>query len=400
MSSVRRLMWLLGALVVLAGPAAAAARAATGATLRAALDRQLAAAGRASGALAVDLGDGRVLYTRRARTGRIPASVEKLWTSAAALRRLGPGWTFATRLAGSGWLDPEGVWHGSLYLRGGGDPTLGDGALAGLADQVAQRGIVRVTGRVLGDGTLFDALPGVPSSGFAWSPDVEPLSALAYRRDVWGGRYVAHPARLAAARLARALAIAGVDVAGSAGEAVTPAGARPLASWSSPPLAALLRATNVPSDNFYAETLIKDLGAYAGAGGTTAAGAQVVRAAARVLGLRPRVVDGSGLSRRNRSSPAQVVALLRAMAADRSFAGSLAVAGRSGTLASRMRRTLARGRCTGKTGTLRDVSNLAGYCRTPAGRRVAFAIMMNRVWPAAARRRQDRMVAALAAYAP
>jgi D-alanyl-D-alanine carboxypeptidase/D-alanyl-D-alanine-endopeptidase (penicillin-binding protein 4) len=65
-----------------------------------------------------------------------------------------------------------------------------------------------------------------------------------------------------------------------------------------------------------------------------------------------------------------------------------------------MRRTLARDRCRGKTGTLRDVSNLAGYCDTTGGEQVAFAILMNRVNPYGARRLQDRMTATLAAYDP
>ena len=82
------------------------------------------------------------------------------------------------------------------------------------------------------------------------------------------------------------------------------------------------------------------------------------------------------------------------------FGASLPVAGRSGTLYDRMRRTAARDRCQAKTGTLHDVSALAGYCETTAGARVAFAILMNYVNPYAARRLQDRMVSALARYSP
>jgi D-alanyl-D-alanine carboxypeptidase/D-alanyl-D-alanine-endopeptidase (penicillin-binding protein 4) len=61
-----------------------------------------------------------------------------------------------------------------------------------------------------------------------------------------------------------------------------------------------------------------------------------------------------------------------------------------------MRATAARGRCHAKTGTLSDVSALAGYCDTTAGRHVAFAFLMNGVDPAGARRLQDRMTAVLA----
>jgi D-alanyl-D-alanine carboxypeptidase/D-alanyl-D-alanine-endopeptidase (penicillin-binding protein 4) len=80
------------------------------------------------------------------------------------------------------------------------------------------------------------------------------------------------------------------------------------------------------------------------------------------------------------------------------FDESLPVAGRSGTLASRMRGSAAQDRCRAKTGTLRDVSALAGFCNTTGGERVAFAFLMNRVSPSGARVLQDRMTVALARY--
>jgi D-alanyl-D-alanine carboxypeptidase/D-alanyl-D-alanine-endopeptidase (penicillin-binding protein 4) len=82
------------------------------------------------------------------------------------------------------------------------------------------------------------------------------------------------------------------------------------------------------------------------------------------------------------------------------FADSLAVAGESGTLELRMRRTAASGRCEGKTGTLHDVSNLAGYCTTRSGERLAFAFLMNRIYPLRAHVLQDRMTSAIAQYVP
>jgi D-alanyl-D-alanine carboxypeptidase/D-alanyl-D-alanine-endopeptidase (penicillin-binding protein 4) len=144
--------------------------------------------------------------------------------------------------------------------------------------------------------------------------------------------------------------------------------------------------------------LLKNLGARFGTGGTTPAGATVVRSQLAPLGVRPSVVDGSGLSRSNRTTPRQVVRLLTNLAGNEDFFSSLATAGRNGTLAKRMRGTAARDRCRGKTGTLSNVSALAGYCRTRSGRTLAFAILMNGVNPAGARRLQDRMAAAMAGY--
>ena len=166
-------------------------------------------------------------------------------------------------------------------------------------------------------------------------------------------------------------------------------------------MAELARLTNVPSDNFIAEMLLKDLGAEFGAAGTTPAGGRVVRSALADFGIRPRVADGSGLSRANGTTPRQVVRLLEAMHGDAvgpAFEGSLAVAGRTGTLRRRMRGTAAQDRCRAKTGTIIAVSALAGVCDTAGGHAIAFAFLMNGVNVFAARRLQDRMAAAIARY--
>ena len=157
---------------------------------------------------------------------------------------------------------------------------------------------------------------------------------------------------------------------------------------------------NQPSDNFMAEMLVKVLGSQFGGAGSTAAGTRVIREELSELEIEPSVVDGSGLSRGDRTSPRDVVTLLGEHGADAAFTGSLAVAGRTGTIASRMRGTPAQDRCRAKTGTLHDVSALAGYCTTAGGNQVAFAFLMNYVSPWNARVLQDRMAVALAKYRP
>src|SRR4051794_28378710 len=79
------------------------------------------------GAVIYDLTSRQTLLELRAGVARAPASVEKLYTSAAALDRLGPAARLTTTVLGVGHLGSHGVWHGDLYLRGGGDPTFGDG---------------------------------------------------------------------------------------------------------------------------------------------------------------------------------------------------------------------------------------------------------------------------------
>jgi D-alanyl-D-alanine carboxypeptidase len=78
------------------------------------------------------------------------------------------------------------------------------------------------------------------------------------------------------------------------------------------------------------------------------------------------------------------------------FRESLAVAGVSGTVKARMRRSAATGRCNVKTGTLRRVSALVGYCLTADGRDIGFALMFNKANVAAAKARENRIAVAIA----
>ena len=150
----------------------------------------------------------------------------------------------------------------------------------------------------------------------------------------------------------------------------------------SPTLTEIVNTTDVYSDNFFAEMLIKLLGARFGGAGTTAAGAAVVEAFARAHGSGVHAVDGSGLTRSNRASPRQVVDLLLAMRDDPAgdeFIQDLALAGQEGTVDDRMHGTAAYGRCRTKTGTITGVSNLSGYCFNTSGRMMVFSILMNGV---------------------
>ena len=402
MPMVRIALLACALLCALASPAA---QAAGPAQTKRILAKEMARAGGGSGAYVVDLGTGRALYSDDAAVPRVPASVEKLYTTAAALRRFGPQGTIETEVLGATGVDPAGVLAGDLYLRGNGDPSFDAKAAGLLADILIERtGLAQVDGRVIGDESAFDGLRGPPSEGFRTSSYVGPLSALTFNRGFTGRRrplFQATPPAFAAKAFTAALRRRGVLVGRSARAGVAPAAAVPLAGLNSPGIENLVASMNVPSDNFIAETLIKALGADFGAGGTTSAGADVVRQSAAEMGIRTTVVDGSGLSRSNRTSPQAVVSLLTAM--DESelavpFASSLPVAGRTGTLHDRMRRSAARDACRAKTGTLSNVSALAGYCDTRGGDRVAFAFIMNFVYPWSARRLQDRMTAALARY--
>src|SRR3954462_15683494 len=119
-----RIASLVVLLVVLLVPAANAAGPA--ATVRA-LDRQMNQAGTGSGGLVIDLDSGATLYARRPDVPRIPASVNKLYTTSAAMTLYGDDGTLTTEVLGDAQPDEEGVVTGNLYLRGGGDPEFSRG---------------------------------------------------------------------------------------------------------------------------------------------------------------------------------------------------------------------------------------------------------------------------------
>jgi D-alanyl-D-alanine carboxypeptidase/D-alanyl-D-alanine-endopeptidase (penicillin-binding protein 4) len=404
---MRRVMLAWGAVALLAAAAAAAVLpSAAGAQspsaearLVAALNSGMRALGGASGALVVDLSTGQSLYADAAATPRLPASVEKLYTTSTALLRFGAAARLTTALYGSGWRGGRGVWWGTLYLKGGGDPTFGsaafDQAAYGtgatvqqlVANFIRRQQITGVRARVVGDESYFDSLRGTPATGYATDlPDVEgELSALAYDRgfaDFAGTIPQASPALYAAQQFVAALRAAHVRVPPKAPILTgrTPASALWLAGVQSPPMSTLVRLTNTPSDNYLAEMLLKDLGARFGGAGTTAAGVAVVRAElATQFGITPQFDDGSGLSRSDHTSPEQVVTVLEQMYANAPFFDSLAVGGETGTLQHEMVGTQAQGNCHGKTGTLHDVASLAGYCRARDGHELAFAFLANRL---------------------
>jgi serine-type D-Ala-D-Ala carboxypeptidase/endopeptidase (penicillin-binding protein 4) len=414
---MRRTPALLVAICAVFLPAAGA-QASTGGRLCPILKAQLTrGGGRASGLYVLDAAAGRVVCRSAAARRRPLASNMKLFTTSAALAGLGPDFRIPTRLLASGTLDPNGVLHGNLYLKGGGDPALGspvfyDRFLDGLGTnvfalrpQVRAAGIRAVTGRLYADDTVFDRLRGVADSGYATSPYIGPLSGLAFDSgyaDLRARRFASNPARLAATTLARSLRNAGVRVRARVALRRTPRGARQVGVLRSPTLTRIVKTTDLYSDNFFAETLIKLLGARLGSGGTTRAGAAVVTRFARSLGSGVHAVDGSGLTRSGRASPSQIVALLEAMRRNpvgEDFIHDLALAGRSGTVAARMHGTPAAGRCRTKTGTLTGVSNLSGYCFNRDGKTMVFSILMGSVRNLTlAHREQDRIAAAIASY--
>jgi len=333
-----------------------------------------------TGAVVLDLQTGQMLFAHNPRLALRPASNEKLATTYAALTALGPSFRIETDVLGEGQQSGT-TWRGNLVLKGYGDPALSAAQIGKLARQVLADGIRHVSGRILGDESWFDKR----RIGLGWKPqfylhESPALSALIVNRG-WTGRYeTSRPALMATQLLRSDLRRAGVTVQGDAALGVATAAAVPLADVESAPLAALVRHMDVYSDNFYAEMLLKEVGAVQGNAGSAAAGIAVER---RLLGAAGvplggvRMVDGSGLSLLDRWPPLDLAALLRTMWQDADLRPyvlpALPIAGKNGTLEHRMRNGPAHGLVRAKTGTTDNASALSGF----VGARYVFSILEN-----------------------
>ena len=213
---------------------------------------------------------------------------------------------------------------------------------------------------------------------------------------------VADPVAWFGAALAAALAGEGIEIAGRV-RAVAPRPGlvwRPLAVHRTP-LVDLLEVTNHESQNLFAETLVKLVGAARCGAGNWPRGVQAVEEVARSRGVDGpgfQLADGSGLSRGNHATPRQVTALLAGMARHPHrdvYLATLPTGGETATsLEKRLDKAPYAGSFHAKTGTLSGVSTLSGYARGRSGRLYAFSLLaagdVGR-----GRRAQDALVRAL-----
>jgi serine-type D-Ala-D-Ala carboxypeptidase/endopeptidase (penicillin-binding protein 4) len=448
-----------------------------GVPLEQAVGAEVARTAAASGALGVnivELDTGETVFSHLPDELRVIASNSKLFTTAATLDALGPGYFFETRLLMRGAAD-RGVLNGDLGVVGSGDPQIsgrefgGDpyGAFRPWAAALRAKGI----GRVTGDLYLADDFeptrihPEWPRDQLTdWYE--APIASLAFSDNcilvrVWPGAAgklavvetvppvaivrVDNTARTTASRrgtrlfvgrtgdlltvkgsidansgpfetwvtvpdpvlyfglgLRAALAEEGVEIDGE----IRPVPRLPGAVWERvavhrSDLVTAITTTNKRSQNFYAETLSKVLGANRCGEASWSAGTRAIEEFVAAIGALPgsvHMVDGSGMSRSNQATPRAITTLLRHMffhVAGPEFAQSLPYGGED--MKSWKRRLASppyRGNVFAKTGTLNGVSALSGYAKAVSGKAYAFSIVVerSRIDPHAA---EDRIVMAL-----
>ncbi|MFJ7155106.1 D-alanyl-D-alanine carboxypeptidase/D-alanyl-D-alanine-endopeptidase [Streptomyces sp. NPDC101118] len=297
-------------------------------------------------------------------------------------------------------------------LRASGGPGATGGSLVELADQTARqlraRAVTSV--RVDYDTGLYSG-PATHPIG-AGNENIAPVSALMADEGRLDGSAAGpapraqDPAAAAARTFAGLLADRGVRVTGTPAPGRPAPKATPVAATASAPLSVLVERMLTESDNDLAEALARQTALAAGQPASFEGAERAVTTQLRGLGVDlrgARFADGSGLSRQDRVSAAQLTALL-ARAADparaelRPVLTGLPVAGFTGTLRARNADdSPAAGLLRAKTGTLKGVNSLAGTVVDPTGRLLAFAFLADGTpGPGAAQPALDRLAAAVA----
>jgi len=339
----------------------------------------------------VEAADGTVLVSRAAARAVHPASVSKVATTLALVRKFGPDHRFLTTFSVMG-CTLQGTLHGDLVVKSDGDPSLVDEEALLVAQNLKRLGILRIAGDLRIAGLLtFDWIGDDEGAGLrrslsgstpvgAWSAVRELISADAHGlstglRDSPGIQFVPGPA-LPTAR-----------------DAVMTLNAGAVVEVRSQPLVPLLKSLNDYSNNIFKP--------FADAAGGPAAIEALARSVVpEAMRSEITLADGAGSDPQNRLSPRAAVKLLRSLEQELAASGHtlvdvLPVAGvDKGTLLNRLDSSDERGRVVGKTGTYGDygASALVGAIRTEGQGAVYFAVLNHGVPVPAARRRQDKFV--------
>jgi D-alanyl-D-alanine carboxypeptidase/D-alanyl-D-alanine-endopeptidase (penicillin-binding protein 4) len=319
-------------------------------------------------------GSGRLLADVNGIRPRVPASNQKLLSTAFALDRLGPDYRLATQL----WRLP----NGNFRLVGSGDPDLAVPQLQRFAKLALQSGggggpapgVVRLELAEEESGNWWP-------QGWHWADRTTsygaPVTRLAITSNVIDEAVTNPPARL------RSLLQRSVAQEGGQAQLVMVPARMPLAGDAvliheepSIDMHGLLSLANTESHNFTAEVLLRAAaGTWDLAQATQLETLWLSRQGLPMEGVR--IFDGSGLDRANRLTSRFLAALLLRMNQHpyaRNYVASMSVAGRRGTLRHLFNGTSLDGNLFAKTGTLTGVRAISGVLRTSDGPRFVSAI--------------------------
>lgn len=325
----------------------------------------------------------KTLYEYQPEAKVIPASITKLVTSACAFTKLGQSYNFITAVYTDDNNIKNGIINGNLYIKGFGDPDLNSSDIDLLAGLVVQRNIKEITGNIVADDSYFDnnyhALSGQYNGDTG--PSYWPyISALTLDKN----EGTSDPSLSAATLLSSDLTAKGITVTGTVISGTTPKGAKEIGRTTHT-IFDVMTNMDKESDNLSAITIFKLLGAKLVSNpGTLEKGQEVIQSFLSEIGIDRysyEILEGSGLTRYNKVNADMYVKLLKYMYDDRFlfdyYYNTLPIAGKDGTLKSRMMGTEAEGNVHAKTGTLNGVSSLAGYVVDRDNEILIFFLVMN-----------------------
>ncbi len=323
--------------------------------------------------------EGNELWGLNSQTRLYPASNQKLVVAAGVLELLEPDHRFVTSVG----VDPDRP--GTLFVTAGGDPTMTTARLTELARVVAASSSGSFDHLVLDTSRWKTAYRAPGWQDWHIPTYVGPLSTFMVDDNRWtkSEDFTTAPDLANAATFATLLRSAGVK-----GQLVPSLGGRTdnaevIAESTSPDAGQLIVTMLGSSDNQIADALVRELDAVGGSNGaTTTGGLNRIRAALRASGIELDGIDGdgSGLSRANLRSASEWTAMLASVENEPwfgEFEGALPVAGRSGTLTSRLQGSQTVGNVRAKTGTIIGGRSLSGYVTLASGEDVAFSIVAN-----------------------
>jgi D-alanyl-D-alanine carboxypeptidase/D-alanyl-D-alanine-endopeptidase (penicillin-binding protein 4) len=346
---------------------------------------------------------GSSVYSYNAHSQLTPASTLKIYTAEAALLYLGPQYTFSTRLLSSSTLVKQGVLQGDLYLEYSGDPTLTVNHLNQMIRTLKTMGVNQIQGNVYSDGSAYDQ-NNIPAGWnkndllTCWSAPINAVMINANCMEYMVSQTIhSYPARPIGESIANPelysldvvrslLQKNNIHLNGSVLSGSVIPGLKLIAVHNSAPLTKLVISMLKKSDDVIAETIFKKLGeVYSHQSGSWKNGEAAVKAIIKGqlhVDISDSVlIDGSGLSHYNVSSPDEFVAVLRAAfynrATSKYFIEALPVGGIDGTLKSRLKSYFTHGKVFAKTGTISGVNCLSGYLKTKHHGVLVFSIMIN-----------------------
>lgn len=318
----------------------------------------------------IDLSSGKSIGSHNASVPLVPASVTKAVSIATLLEKTGADYHYFTKIYTLGDIK-DGTLVGDVLIEGGGDPSLGSSKepvgtniVAECVEALKKHGITTIQGRIKTDSSFFP-LPATPPS---WeNADRKTYYGagcfgLNFENNASGKSSVSDPAGVLCSRLESACRAAGITIQG---EDVAQSGHKKMiVNHVSPQIDEIMRSCMMRSDNMYAETFIRTYAKLLNREASSGVGAEEELKYWRKRKLPVdgvTLVDGSGLSRRNRLTADFLARLLVAMSDNVDYVSFFPLAGQEGTLRNFLRDTPLDSYIAMKTGSMRGVQCYAGY---------------------------------------